>query len=113
MLSFAAGVMMGAEVSLVAGLPSAREPWAFLAGMALSETVGERVHTMTSGVAELLVPFFLAGIGMRLDPAVFAKGSTLLPAGTLLVAAVVSKLVGCGGRDAIFYAHEENPCGSG
>ena len=69
---------------------------AFLAGMALSETVDERVHAMTSGVAELLVPFFLAGIGLRLDPAVFANGPTLLLAVVLLVAAVLSKLAGCG-----------------
>ena len=37
---------------------------AFLAGMALSETVDKRVLTMTAGVSELLVPFFLAGIGI-------------------------------------------------
>ncbi|HVW83968.1 MAG TPA: cation:proton antiporter [Bryobacteraceae bacterium] len=69
---------------------------AFLAGMALSETVDERVHAMTSGVSELLVPFFLAGIGMQFDPAVFASGSALLLSAILLVAAVFSKLAGCG-----------------
>src|SRR5690348_5312277 len=35
---------------------------AFLAGMALAESVGHRVHDLTQGVTELLVPFFLAGI---------------------------------------------------
>ncbi len=69
---------------------------AFLAGVALSETVDERAHTMTSGVSELLVPFFLVGIGMRLDPAVFANGSTLVLTLMLLVAAIAAKLVGCG-----------------
>jgi Kef-type K+ transport system membrane component KefB len=69
---------------------------AFLAGMALGESVEERVHTMTAGVSELLVPFFLAGIGMRLDPSVFAHRSTLLLALTLLIAALLSKLIGCG-----------------
>lgn len=69
---------------------------AFLAGMALSETVGERVHTMTSGVSELLVPFFLAGIGMSLDPKVFQHRETVVLAGCLLVGAIFSKLVGCG-----------------
>ncbi len=69
---------------------------AFLAGMALAETVEERVHTMTAGVSELLVPFFLAGIGMRLDPAVLTERSTLLLALVLLVTALLSKLVGCG-----------------
>jgi len=69
---------------------------AFLAGMALAETVEERVHTMTAGVSELLVPFFLAGIGMRLDPAVLADRSTLLLALALLAAALLSKLIGCG-----------------
>jgi Kef-type K+ transport system membrane component KefB len=69
---------------------------AFFAGMALSETVEERVHTMTGGVAELLVPFFLAGIGMRLDPAVFADRRTLLLTAVLLVVAIAAKLLGCG-----------------
>jgi Kef-type K+ transport system membrane component KefB len=69
---------------------------AFLAGMALSETVEPRVRTMTAGVSELLVPFFLAGIGMRLDPGVFSNGPTLLLAATLLVTALLSKLIGCG-----------------
>jgi len=40
---------------------------AFLAGMALAETVGHRVHDLTNGVCELLVPFFLVGIGLRFD----------------------------------------------
>ena len=69
---------------------------AFLAGMALSETVGERVHTMTSGVSELLVPFFLAGIGMSLDPKVFQHRETILLALLLLLGAILSKLIGCG-----------------
>ncbi len=69
---------------------------AFLGGVALSETVGERVHTMTNGVSELLVPFFLAGIGMSFDPAVFSNGGTILLAMVLLVAAIAAKLLGCG-----------------
>ena len=69
---------------------------AFLAGMALSETVGDRVHTMTSGVSELLVPFFLAGIGMSLDPKVFQHRETILLALLLLLGTILSKLIGCG-----------------
>src|SRR5207248_234087 len=69
---------------------------AFLAGMALSESVDERVHTMTAGVSELMVPFFLVGIGLRLDPSVFSNGPTVLLAAALLVAAIASKLLGCG-----------------
>jgi Kef-type K+ transport system membrane component KefB len=69
---------------------------AFLAGMALSETVEDRVRTMTAGVSELLVPFFLVGIGMRLDPEVFSNVRTVLLALSLLVAALLSKLIGCG-----------------
>jgi Kef-type K+ transport system membrane component KefB len=69
---------------------------AFFAGMALSETVEERVHTMTAGVSELLVPFFLAGIGLGLDPAVFADRGTLLLTVVLLIAAIAAKLLGCG-----------------
>jgi len=41
---------------------------AFLAGMALAESVEDnpRMHQATSGVTEFLVPFFLANIGMQL-----------------------------------------------
>lgn len=69
---------------------------AFLAGMALAESVSGRVHDLAHGITELLVPFFLAGIGLRLDLSVFATPSTLALALVILVAAVLSKLVGCG-----------------
>lgn len=70
---------------------------AFLAGMALSETVENRVHVLTDGVTALLTPFFLVGIGLHFDPAPFRDPSTLILAGVLCVAAVLSKFVGCGG----------------
>jgi Kef-type K+ transport system membrane component KefB len=69
---------------------------AFLAGMALADSVDLRVRDLTHGVTELLVPFFLAGIGLQLDLAVFRNRSTLLLATVILIAAIVSKLVGCG-----------------
>ncbi|MEW5976745.1 MAG: cation:proton antiporter [Acidobacteriota bacterium] len=69
---------------------------AFLAGMALSESSGPRMHDLSHGVTELLVPFFLAGIGLHFDIAVFANPSTLYLAALILVAAVVSKVIGCG-----------------
>lgn len=69
---------------------------AFLAGVALSEAVDRRVHDLTNGVTELLVPFFLVGIGLQLDISSFTDSSSLLFAGAILVAAVVTKLVGCG-----------------
>lgn len=69
---------------------------AFLAGMALSESVDRRVHDLTDGVTELLVPFFLVGIGLHFDITVFATPRTLALAGAILAAAVVSKFVGCG-----------------
>src|SRR4051794_1360023 len=69
---------------------------AFLAGMALAETVSHRVHDMTSGISELLVPFFLAGIGLHLDVSMFRDPQLLLLSVVILVAAVISKLVGCG-----------------
>ena len=47
---------------------------AFLAGMALSETAEGRVTALTDGVAELLVPFFLVGIGLHFDLSAFAGG---------------------------------------
>jgi Kef-type K+ transport system membrane component KefB len=69
---------------------------AFLAGMALSESVERRVHEFTNGVAELLVPFFLAGIGLHFDTTAFGNARTLGLASLILLAAIVSKFVGCG-----------------
>jgi Kef-type K+ transport system membrane component KefB len=69
---------------------------AFLAGMALSETVSHRVHDLSAGVSELLVPFFLAGIGLQFDVSVFQDSKLAVLAVVILIAAVVSKLVGCG-----------------
>jgi Kef-type K+ transport system membrane component KefB len=69
---------------------------AFFAGMVLSDTVGPRVHDLSHGAAELLVPFFLAGIGLHVDLSVLSHASTLVLAGVLLVLACLSKFVGCG-----------------
>ena len=69
---------------------------AFLAGMALSDSLQPRVHDLAHGVSELLVPFFLVGIGLHLDLSVFSQANTLLLSIVILVAAVLSKLVACG-----------------
>lgn len=69
---------------------------AFLAGMALAESLGHRVQLLTRGVAELLTPFFLVGIGLQFEWHAFAAKRTLLLALSVLLAAVCSKLVGCG-----------------
>src|SRR5437667_9320129 len=64
---------------------------AFLAGMALSETAEQRLKDMTTGVSELLVPFFLAGIGLHFNLSVFLTWSTLALAALIVLAAVASK----------------------
>jgi Kef-type K+ transport system membrane component KefB len=69
---------------------------AFLAGMALSDSLQPRVHDLAHGVSELLVPFFLVGIGLHLDVSVFSHVDTLVLSSLILLAAVLSKLVGCG-----------------
>lgn len=69
---------------------------AFLAGLALSETADNRVRDLTRGVNEFLVPFFLVGIGLHLDLAVFRTPATMTLALVILVAAIVTKLIGCG-----------------
>ncbi len=69
---------------------------AFLAGMALSETVTTRVEDLAQGVTELLVPFFLAGIGMHFDLSTFSSTPTLILALVIFAAAVFSKFAGCG-----------------
>jgi len=69
---------------------------AFLAGMALAGSVGDRVHHMTGGVTEFLIPFFLAGIGLQLELSVFARPRTILLGSVILVVACVTKFIGCG-----------------
>jgi Kef-type K+ transport system membrane component KefB len=54
------------------------------------------VSELTDGVTELLVPFFLVGIGLHFDVTAFANGSTLALALVIFAAAVLSKFVGCG-----------------
>lgn len=68
---------------------------AFLAGMALSETVDRRVHRLTDGVTELLVPFFLVGIGLHFDLSAFANAAAIELALVILLAAIVTKFAGC------------------
>lgn len=67
---------------------------AFLAGMALSESIDPRVRPLTDGVTELLVPFFLVGIGLNFDPALFRDGVGFTS--LIVLAAVASKLFACG-----------------
>ncbi len=69
---------------------------AFLAGLALAEITAPRVRDLAHGVTELLVPFFLVGIGLHVDLKVFSDRRTILLAAAILLAAVVSKFIGCG-----------------
>jgi Kef-type K+ transport system membrane component KefB len=69
---------------------------AFLAGMALSENVGDRVKELSHGVTELLMPFFLVGIGLKVDLHAFTNGPILELSLLVTAVAIVSKLVGCG-----------------
>jgi Kef-type K+ transport system membrane component KefB len=70
---------------------------AFLAGMALAEaTEGNlKMHRLTSGITEFLVPFFLVNIGMQLDLAVFRDMSVVALAVIITIAAGITKFVGC------------------
>ena len=69
---------------------------AFLAGMAMGEALPHRVHDLAHGVTELLVPFFLAGIGLRFDLQAFSSRATLTLAVLVLATAIISKVLGCG-----------------
>ncbi len=69
---------------------------AFLAGLALSETVSRRVQDLAHGITELLVPFFLAHIGLQMRLADFADQRILWLSILILTAAVITKLLGCG-----------------
>ena len=71
---------------------------AFLAGMALAEATEDnhKMHQLTSGVTEFLVPFFLVNIGMQLDLLVFKDVNVIALAVILTIVAVITKFVGCG-----------------
>jgi Kef-type K+ transport system membrane component KefB len=69
---------------------------AFLAGMALADSVSTRVQDLTTGLSEFLVPFFLAGIGLKLSFAAFTNRSMVSLAIVVLIAAIASKWIGCG-----------------
>lgn len=69
---------------------------AFLAGMALSGSVDRRVHDLAQGVTELLVPFFLVGIGLRFNVGSFAAWGMVAFSLLIFLVAAVSKLLGCG-----------------
>jgi Kef-type K+ transport system membrane component KefB len=69
---------------------------AFLAGLAFSETATKRVQDLAHGITELLVPFFLAHIGLQLNLADFMNKRVIWLSIMLLIAAVITKLVGCG-----------------
>lgn len=90
-VTFLFGMALLASVSGVAAIVGA-----FLAGMALSETATKRLHTLVHGAGELMVPFFLAGIGLQLDLRSLASGSSIAMSIAILIAAVNSKALGCG-----------------
>jgi Kef-type K+ transport system membrane component KefB len=69
---------------------------AFLAGMALADAVPKRVHDLTHGVTELLVPFFLVNIGLHFQLSVFQDWMSWKLALLVLPIAVLSKMFGCG-----------------
>lgn len=71
---------------------------AFLAGMALAEATedNKRVHDLTGGVTEFLVPFFLVNIGMQLRLDVFKDPKNIGMALAVTVLAVITKLLACG-----------------
>ncbi len=69
---------------------------AFLAGMALTEALPPRVHDLAQGVTELLVPFFLANIGLHFRLSVFTDRSMILLAVLIVPVAMFTKVLGCG-----------------
>ncbi len=71
---------------------------AFLAGMALAEATEDnhKMHQLTSGVTEFLVPFFLVSIGMQLNLTVFRDTSVVALALIITLLAVITKFIGGG-----------------
>lgn len=71
---------------------------AFLAGMALAEATEDnyKMHRLSSGVMEFLVPFFLVNIGLQLNLSIFTDFSVITFALVITLAAVATKFIGCG-----------------
>lgn len=69
---------------------------AFLAGMALSESVDSRVHDLAQGITELLVPFFLVAIGLHLDLSGFHSWHMIGLTALICAVAMATKFIGCG-----------------
>ncbi len=70
---------------------------AFLAGMALSESVeGTQMPRQVEAVTEFLLPFFLTDIGMQLKLDAFLTREIIVVAIVITILAVLTKLVGCG-----------------
>lgn len=93
---FAAAVVLMFALSVLAEYAGvAAIIGAFLAGMALSGSIEQRVHDLTQGVTEFLAPFFLAGIGLHLSLATFANWPNALLTLLMVLVAVLSKFVGC------------------
>lgn len=96
---FTIGVVLCLGLSVASGYVGvAAIIGAFLAGMTLAEATEDnhKMHQLTAGVTEFLVPFFLVNIGMQLDLAVFKDTSVVVFAVVLTLIAVVTKFVGCG-----------------
>jgi Kef-type K+ transport system membrane component KefB len=68
---------------------------AFLAGLALSGSVENRVYDLTQGVTELLLPFFLVGIGLHFNIHSLSTWASLWFTLAIVIAAVLSKFVAC------------------
>jgi Kef-type K+ transport system membrane component KefB len=66
---------------------------AFLAGMALSQSVGQREHDLTNGIAEFTVPFFLALLGLKIDLHAMKEPDLILWGGVLVVVAALTKVM--------------------
>jgi Kef-type K+ transport system membrane component KefB len=70
---------------------------AFLAGMALSESVeGTDMPHQAEAVTEFLLPFFLTNIGMQVKLDALLSREAILLALIVTLLAVVTKMIGCG-----------------
>ena len=71
---------------------------AFMAGMAMSEATEDnpKMHKLSSGVMEFLVPFFLVNIGMQLKLSIFGDFSVVIFAVVITLIAILTKFIGCG-----------------
>jgi len=76
---------------------------AYIAGLSLSKTdIAPVIHERTKTIYELFVPVFFAVMGMMVNIRDVINPNVLVFGGVYAIAAIIAKLIGCGGLALLF-----------